>query len=290
MSRAPEGVERSELVIAARRILLDGLVALRPHLDALTVVGAQAVYLRTPDAVLRNAPFTSDADLSIDPAVLGDLPLMDEKLKDAGFTLMGGNQPGLWERTEYVEGQEVQIELDILVGKILAKDIGRRSAKLPPHGPMTARWVPGLEVCAVDRSPMLIQSLDPADARSITANVAGPAALLIAKAYKISERVDGAGSHPARLTNKDAGDVYRIMATVPVSRVAAALTKIVLNDRVGAIAIEGVGKLQKLFGAAGTHGVELAIEAHAGDIPPETIRAVAPAYIRRLAAELEGHR
>lgn len=289
MSRAPEGIERSQLVIAARRVLLDGLSALRPHLEALTVVGAQAVYLRTPGAAMRNAPFTSDADLSIDPAVLGDRPHVDEALRAAGFTLMQDNQPGLWALTSRVDGQDVQIELDLLIAKELADGIGKRSAKIPPHGRMTARWVTGLEVCAVDRSPMLIQSLDPSDERSITVNVAGPAALLIAKAFKINERIGGAAARPDRLTNKDAGDVYRIMATVPAFQVAATFATIGQNPRVGTIAAQGVQMLRELFGRPGAPGVGLAVEAHSGDIPEGTILTVAPAYIKRLEAELVAH-
>lgn len=285
MAKAPEGLDRNQLVIASRRVLLDGLTALHPHLEALTVVGAQAVYLRTPGASMQAAPFTSDADLSLDPAALDDQPLVDEALRTAGFTLKQDNQPGLWERTEQVDGKDVPIELDILVGKILTKT-GSRSAKIPPHGKMTARWVTGLEACAVDRSPMVIPSLDPAEERSVTANVAGPAALLIAKAYKIADRHAKAHTHPDRLTNKDAGDVYRIMATVPIREVAKTLTALVRDPRVSPIASEGFELLRQLFGGADTPGVSLAVEAHTGDVPEETIRLAAPAYINRLATEL----
>ncbi|MFF4235802.1 hypothetical protein ACFYYL_08060 [Actinomadura geliboluensis] len=286
MAKVPEGLDRNQLVIASRRVLLDGLIALRPHLAAFTVVGAQAVYLRTPDASLQNAPFTSDADLSLDPAVLDDQPLVDEALRTAGFTLLQDNQPGLWARTERVDGKDVPIELDILVGKELADKIGSRSAKIPPHGKMTARWVPGLEVCAVNRSPVVIRSLDPADERSVTANVAGPAALLVAKAYKIAERHGRGHAHPDRLTNKDAGDVYRIMATVPVREVAETFTALVRDPRVGVIASEGFTLLRQYFGGAATPGVNMAVDAHTGDVPEETIRLTAPAYVDRLAREL----
>ncbi|TDC70175.1 hypothetical protein E1200_06180 [Actinomadura sp. GC306] len=285
MAKAPEGLDRNQLVIASRRVLLDGLTALRSHSDALTVVGAQAVYLRTPGASMQAAPFTSDADLCLDPVMLDDQPLVDEVLQTAGFTLKYDNQPGLWERPEPVDGKDVPIELDILVGKVLAKKTGSRSAKIPPHGKMTARSVTGLEACAVDRSPMVIPSLDPADERRVTANVAGPAALLIAKAYKIAERHAKAHTHPDRLTNKDAGDVYRIMATAPIREVAETFTSLFGDPRMGTIATEGFGLLRRLFGGADTPGTDLAVEAHTGDVAEETIRLVAPAYIDRLVTE-----
>ncbi len=36
---------------------------------------------------------------------------------------------------------------------------------------------------------MIIGALDPADSRSVTMNVAGPGALLVAKLHKLGERV-----------------------------------------------------------------------------------------------------
>ena len=62
---------------------------------------------------------------------------------------------------------------------------------------------------------MEITALDGTD-RSTTVNVAGPVALLVAKAHKIHDRLKGAASKPDRLTNKDAGDVYRLMVSVNV--------------------------------------------------------------------------
>jgi len=50
--------------VLARSALLDALQALGPHLDALVLVGAQAVYLPTVDADLIVVPTTTDADLA----------------------------------------------------------------------------------------------------------------------------------------------------------------------------------------------------------------------------------
>lgn len=61
--------------------------------------------------------------------------------------------------------------------------------EMPPHDGWAAKKVPGLEVAAVDRSLMAISSLTPQDDRSVEAYVAGPAALLVAKAEKLHERV-----------------------------------------------------------------------------------------------------
>ncbi|MFD0202044.1 MULTISPECIES: hypothetical protein [Saccharothrix] len=95
MSKIPEGVDVADLTIVARDVLLDGLEALRDHLPSITVVGAQAVYLRTQDARIAVAAHTSDGDLAIDPRTLDSEPLIPERLRAAGLTLLHENQPGL---------------------------------------------------------------------------------------------------------------------------------------------------------------------------------------------------
>lgn len=49
------------IYIAARRGLLDALEAAVDQLDAIVLVGAQAIYLHTGDADLAVAPYTTDA-------------------------------------------------------------------------------------------------------------------------------------------------------------------------------------------------------------------------------------
>ncbi|MFI1013525.1 hypothetical protein [Streptomyces sp. NPDC020965] len=282
MAQVPEGVDPHQLTVVARRVLLDGLTALRDHLPALTIVGAQAVYLRSPDAAISNAPFTSDGDLSIDPLLLGDQPHLDTSLREAGFDLKNKDQPGLWERPETIGDRIVPVELDLLIPRQLSRKNGKRSAKVPPHGPMSARWIEGLEVAAVDRSPMTVGSLDPADNRRVTVHVAGPAALLVAKAFKISDRLAQAAARPDRLTDKDAADVLRLMMTTRARDVAASFTALRDDPRVGEVTVQGLAKLHELFGAAATPGVEMAVNALKADVPEPRIRALAPAFISRL--------
>jgi hypothetical protein len=81
-------IDADPLYVAARRVLLDALFALAPHGKAVIVVGAQAIYLRTGDAELAIAPYTSDGDLALNPSLLSDSPLLDRAMRDANFTLM----------------------------------------------------------------------------------------------------------------------------------------------------------------------------------------------------------
>lgn len=152
MSKTPPDVRPDQLTVAARRVLLDGLVALRPHIAAITVIGAQAVYLRTPDASIASAAYTSDGDLGVDPVRLGDKPLIDQALRGAGFSLKNDDQPGIWARSEMIDGRPIDVGLDILIGASLVD--GGRAARIPPHDKMSAKKVSGIEVALVDRSPL----------------------------------------------------------------------------------------------------------------------------------------
>ncbi|WP_328613079.1 hypothetical protein OHS18_29280 [Amycolatopsis sp. NBC_00355] len=284
MSQKPGNVDDQQLTVVARRVLLDGLTALATQLPAVTVVGAQAVYLRTPDVPLATSAFTSDGDLSLDPLLLVNEPLIEQALRDAGFELMDVNQPGLWCRLEVVAGsyEPVPVELDLLVGETLAPKQGKRSARIPPHDPKTAKKVPGLEVAAVDRSPLTIIALESQDSRAITVNVAGPTALLVAKAYKINDRLEQQATKPDRLSDKDAADVYRIMLKISPREIAEGFESALSNNRVGEVATNGLRYLQQQFGGSDTPGVRMAIAALAGDADVAAIRRVMPAYVNQI--------
>ncbi len=195
------------LYVEARRVLLNALFALRAHGSAIIVAGAQAIYLRTGASDMSIAPYTTDGDLAIDPSLLGDDPELEPTMEGAGFTLKtqpGGHiEPGIWIVEVNVEGKPEVMPVDLIVPEGAASSTGRRGARLGPHGKRAARQIPGLEAVLVDHSPMVVTSLDPADRRSIEVEVAGVAALLVAKAHKLHDRLDQGKAH--RLDDKDAG-------------------------------------------------------------------------------------
>jgi len=84
------------LLVHARSALLDALDALEAHRDALIVIGAQAVYLRSGAAIVALAESTKDSDLAVNPRDLGDDPHLDEAMTRAGFSLNANGQPGAW--------------------------------------------------------------------------------------------------------------------------------------------------------------------------------------------------
>lgn len=78
--------------IAARSVLLDGLEALRDHLDHVILIGAQAVYLWAGEGDFSVSIMTTDADLALNAAELSPEPLIQDVLEKNGFITKAGGQ------------------------------------------------------------------------------------------------------------------------------------------------------------------------------------------------------
>ncbi|MCL1800937.1 MAG: hypothetical protein FWG25_06200 [Promicromonosporaceae bacterium] len=200
--------------VNARRVLLDGLFALAPHRDNLILVGAQAIYLHTGDGDLHVPLSTTDSDIALDASKLAESPEISAALQAHGF--VPGHNPGNWLSQD-------NVAIDIMVAPYQSpRKKGSRAAKIPPHEPTVARITRGLEPALVDNRYDAIKSLDIDDKRVPDVRVAGPAALLIAKAIKVSERVkDERQSH--RVKEKDALDMFRILQAIPTADLVTGL-------------------------------------------------------------------
>jgi hypothetical protein len=288
MSRAPEGIDPHTLNVEARRVLLDALQALTDHREAIVLIGAQAVNVHTEAARLDMPTYTSDGDLGITPGRLREYPLVEDAMKVAGFRLTKGAdgqiRHGSWSKAVAVAGitGPYTIAVDLMVGHELSSG-GRRAAHLPPHDPVSVRRVRGIEVAAVDHAPIALKAFDPADARIIDVNVAGVSALLIAKAFKISERRTDARRRPDRVEDKDAGDVLSLMAAATPD-IADALHRLSGDARVGSVAREGVQLLRDLFGRPRAAGVNMAVQALQGTRTEGWVRDFAVSFIQSLHA------
>jgi hypothetical protein len=139
-----------DLYREARRLLLDGVEALAPHHERLTLVGAQAIYLRVGEADIAVAPTTTDGDLALDPSVSGQGPPLEQLMRRAGFhrATDGSGTPlvGLWTKAVNVTSQ-ARITVDLLMPETMAD--GRRAAKLEGHDRGSVLRVPGLEAALV---------------------------------------------------------------------------------------------------------------------------------------------
>lgn len=269
--------------VVARRVLLDALTALEPHGRALVVAGAQAIYLRTGDAEIAVAPYTTDGDLAVDPGALAPDPRIADAMKAAGFELAmkGGHaEPGIWVAAADINGREVLIPVDLIVPEGFAPPGGRRGARLGLHGNQAARRAPGLEAALIDRSPMTVSALDPADPRSVTVDVAGVAALLVAKAHKLHDRV--ASGRPERQDDKDAADVFRILQVTSPSTIARTLAGLSKHRIAGPPTAAAAIFLDELFGRRGRPGIQMAARALRVAVPEDRVEAICVAYVSAL--------
>jgi hypothetical protein len=281
-----EAIDSAEY-IAARRVLLDALEALRPHESALILAGAQAVYLRTGPGSLPIAEFTTDGDLTINPALLSEAPPLDELMRAAGFELtelQGAQEPGIWQKAVEVGGREIFVPVDLIVPSEVAPPGGNRGARLQGHGKRAARKTSGLEAALIDNGVMPIEAVEPEDRRRARLRVAGVAALLVAKTHKIVDRVES--GREDRLSDKDGADVLRLMGAGPPAAVATTIAGLIADPTAAAATTFAVERFEELFGRRGGAGIEMAARALREAMPGERVQATSLAYTRELYASL----
>jgi hypothetical protein len=208
---------------------------------------------------LAVAEFTTDGDLTIDPALLRDVPEIESAMHAAHFRR--GKRVGSWVIDRDIDGVPTEVEIDLMVPEAVGGS-GRRAARLPGHAKEVARKARGLEAALVDKHTTVVTALDAADVRSFAIAVAGPAALLIAKLHKVSERVSERGQR--RLDDKDALDVLRLLQATGAGNLAGVLVRLLGTDLTSDVAREAVTAIKVLFGdprAAGSQMAERAVGA-----------------------------
>ncbi|WP_280220657.1 hypothetical protein [Nocardia neocaledoniensis] len=269
-----------ELLVRTRTVLLDALEALVDHRDVVIIVGAQAVYLHTGGVEVAIAEATKDSDVMVDIRELGGDPTINEAMERADFIINPKtNQPGAWLSPD-------GIPVDIMVPEAIAPGKGKRSVHQPPHDKMAMRRTRGLEAAAVDNSEMVVRALTEDDSRSITAKVAGPAALIIAKCHKIHERVGGPAD---RIKDKDAHDIYRILLAFEPDELTPAFTRLLAEEISAEVTSEAIGILQNLFadGPGATGSVMVGRAEHTvGD--PEQVSAAVSILAEELVEAVRG--
>lgn len=263
--------EPDPLYVRARAALLDALNALEPHLDAVVLVGAQAIYMHTGDADLAVAEYTTDADFSVSPGDLADSPLLGDLLSAGGFTPR--EHPGGWLSPD-------GIYIDVMVAETLAGP-GTRGARLGAHGKRAARRAKGLEGALVDRERSVITALDRSDTRAVEIWIAGPGALLVSKVHKIAERVD----QRDRVRDKDALDVLRLLRAIDTDALTGRLALLRESNLAGAVTSEAIALLPRLFGDPSAEGVAMAVRAAGDQEEPATIAASLVALVDALTQD-----
>jgi hypothetical protein len=135
----------------------------------------------------------------------------------------------------------------------------------------------------VDRSPLAIAALAADDRRVFNAFVAGPAALLVSKLHKLSERV----GDPDRLADKDAYDVYRLLMKVSTPELVAAFSWLRDDPLAGEPTQAALATLDRLFASSPRAlGSFMAGRAEAGLGTPEVVAASVAALATDLLKSL----
>ncbi|WP_344934689.1 hypothetical protein [Sphaerisporangium flaviroseum] len=273
-------MDSNDILVRSRSALLDAMAALDAHRDAVIVIGAQAIYLRTAGSPVALAETTKDSDLALDPRVLEDEPLLEESMMRAGFYRDPiDGQPGAWLNAE-------GIPVDLMVPEALAGPGSKntRGARIPPHDRRATRRARGLEAAVIDNTFMDVAALDQDDARTYRVRVAGPAALLVAKLHKIGERV----SALHRLNDKDAHDAYRILIYADTAELAATFSVLRREPISTEVTNEAIEFLRTLF-AIGPDalGARMAGRTEEGIGEPETVALATSLLAADLLRALE---
>ena len=251
--------------VKARAGLLDVLDAMGSLREAVVLVGAQAVYeyTREYDADFAVAPLTFDADVALSPELLVDDPRIPDVMGAAGYNLT--DQPGIYRRDD---GTQV----DLLVPEGVGGRRGR-GARLGVHGSRAARQVRGLEGALVSDRKLGITGLDPSDCRAYEIRTAGPAALLVAKVHKIMDRSNEPGA--ARLNDKDAFDVFRLLRAIDTEELAIETFVLLDHDLSRGVTAEALSSFVELFGTVTAAGVQMLVRSVRGLEDPDFIAASA---------------
>ncbi len=246
--------------VVARRNLIQALEALGGYRrEAVVVVGAQAVYLQTQEiGITPFLPFTLDSDIAVDPRILESTPPIRETLEKHGYSHRVG-QPGLYWAPGSSDEQPLDgAAVDILVPEEFASGSSRRDAGLPGDNQRAARRTPGLEAALYDKDLLQIEDLvDPN--RILEAYVAGPAALLVAKAQKIVERGED------RLKAKDASDVFLLLRAFDIEELTRRFEALTGIEDIREPLARGIVAVREVF-VDGARGRALFTEA-LGDDP-----------------------
>ena len=136
----------------------------------------------------------------------------------------------------------------------------------------------GLEGALVSRSAMAIGGLAAEDHRSLDLQVAGPAALLVAKIHKLADRANEQGS--PRLNNKDAFDVYRLLVAIPAQELAEETTVLLGNGLSQEVTEEALADFGGLFGTETGTGTELVVD-HVGPLEDPAFIAASVVALRQ---------
>jgi hypothetical protein len=201
----------------------------------------------------------------------------------AGFLPKSKDSVGVWITKRPTSRRvDAEVAIDLLVPASVSPGTGRRAARLPGHDLRAARIVRGLDGAIVDSDTMRLAALVQTDVRSFDVRVAGPAALLVAKVHKISER-----QGTDRQSDKDALDVLRLLRGTETDDLAARYATLLADKRSEEAAKAARSLVEAQFAKRTGVGVEMAIRSVGALADAEEIAASCMALAGDLLAALK---
>ena len=151
------------LYLASRSTIIEVFRVLEAHRDAVTLVGAHALYQFTGSSELAIVEFTTDADFTISAQIISKEPHLEKVLESHGFERH--RDVGRWT-------SPTGIAVDFMVPEAVAgpkRKSTSRSAVIQGHGRTIARRTKGLEGALIDRVWMNIADLSESSNEGVAA-------------------------------------------------------------------------------------------------------------------------
>ena len=229
----------TDLLVAARSALLDALEALKEHINAVIVVGAQAVYLHTGAAPVALAEATKDCDLALDTRELAPEPLLEDAMRAARLYL--DLRP-----TNQLPAQAAGIPVDLIRSP---EAIGDAETVTPRGAHSATRERRGELLGWRRRSSTTL----PSKCMHLPSTTLVYTKLtLLAQLHCLSPNCTSSGNmqdDPRGLVDKDAHDVYRLLVAVPTDRLASKLVMLRNDDLAGSVTNQALTYFAVLFAA-----------------------------------------
>ncbi len=246
-------------VVASRRALIDVIIGLAEHREALTVLGGHAVIEVTQGVpALPPDDTTRDGDLGVIPQLLNDKPDLSARMTELGYEAARPERPGVWspvsQRDRDIHDRD---SVDLIAPMSLARgglttNRSIRAARVGAHGKHSVSATRGTELSVLDREWRTLRSFD--GGPTVDAYVAGPSALLCAKAYKIHDRLDPTERrrNADRLRPKDFADLYRLLLVIGPEDAASVFAQGIANPQIGEAVTLGRDHLVEILTDAAT--------------------------------------
>lgn len=227
-------------IITSRRALIDVITGLADQREALTVLGGHAVIEVTQGIpALPPDDTTRDGDLGVIPQLLSDDPNLSARMAELGYESARPERPGVWspisQRDRSIHDRD---SVDLIAPMSLARgdlttNRSIRAARVGAHGKHAVSAAHGTELSVLDRQWRTLRSFD--GGSTVDAYVAGPSALLCAKAYKIHDRLDPTElrRNADRLRPKDFADLYRLLLVITPEEAAGVFAQGIADPTIG---------------------------------------------------------